>query len=86
MIVVGPVGQNVFNITSVSVPTFYIVHRFHLSMSNAIFAVDLVVDSSPLCSIVFLTAPQHFSGVARWNGAWIHGSESFQFNIYIKSQ
>ncbi len=76
MIVVGQVGQNVFDITSVSVPTFYIVHRFHLSMSKAtlvfdssplcrnndlltavsiflLFVVDLVVDSSPSCSIMF---------------------------------
>ncbi len=83
MIVVGPIGQNVFDISSVS--TFYIVHCFHLSMSNAIlFVVDLVVDSSPSCNNVLLTAHQYFSGVARWNEPWIHGSGSFQFNIYIK--
>ena len=81
MIVVVPVGENVFDIASFSVPTWYIVHRFHLSMSNA----TLVVDSSPLCSNnVLLTAPQYFSGVTRWNEPWIHGSGSFQFNIYIK--
>ena len=58
MIVVGTIGQNVFDITSVSVPTFYIVHRFHLSMSNAIlFVVDLVVDLSPSCSIMCYWQP-----------------------------
>ncbi len=60
MFVVGPVGQNVFNIISVSVPTFYIVHHFHLPMSNAKFVVDLVVDSSPLCSIMFTDSPSVF--------------------------
>ena len=86
MIVVGPVGLNVFDITSVSVPTFHMLHRFHLSMSNAtLVVVDLVVDSSPSCNNVLLTAHQYFSGVARWNEPWIHGSGSFQFNIYIMS-
>jgi hypothetical protein len=48
------------------VPTFYILHRFHLSMSIATLAVvDLVVDSSPSCNNVLLTAHQYFSGVAR---------------------
>jgi hypothetical protein len=66
MIVVGPVGLNVFDITSVSVPTFHMLHRFHLSMSKATLAVvDLVVDSSPSCNNVLLTAHQYFSGVAR---------------------
>jgi hypothetical protein len=45
MIVVVPIGENVFNIAFFSVPTWYIVHRFHLSMSNT----TLVFDSKPLC-------------------------------------
>jgi hypothetical protein len=82
MIVVVPVGQNVFVVAFFSVPTWYIIHRFHLYLSNA----TLVIDSRSLCSNNdLLTACQYFSGVTRWNEPWIHGSGPFQFNIYIMS-
>jgi hypothetical protein len=79
MLVVVSVGENV-DIAFLSVPTWYIVHPFHLSMSKA----TLVFDSSPLYkNYDLLTARQYFSGVTRWKEPWIHSSGSFQFNIQV---
>jgi hypothetical protein len=73
MIVVVPVGENVFDIAFFSVLTWYIVPHFHLSMSNT----SLVFDSSPLCSNNdLLTARQYFSGVTRWKEPWIQVADS----------
>ena len=74
MIVAVLVGEDVFDTAFFSVLTFYIVHRFHLSMSNATLVVE-VVDSSPLCgNNDLLTARQYFSGVMRWKKPWIHST------------